>query len=107
MGSGYTVEGQKTQEEKYGGLQIEVIPSLHQNLRCLVSDTDEHVTYDAYGSATVKWIKRFNERRTPAEENLQPGDFVRSYPININFSEPFKARDICQGKSSTILSVSY
>jgi len=33
VGAGYTVEGQITGEEKFGGLQIEVIPVYRQDLK--------------------------------------------------------------------------
>ncbi len=62
MGKGYTVEGQVTGEEKFGGLQIEVVPSYEgfdQKRFARKSKTD--------------W-ETLAQRRTPRSYHLRHGD---------------------------------
>ena len=72
VGSGYTVEGQKTGKEKHGGLQLEIIASYKVGLaKWLVEERDEAL-----------WDLDYflDELKTPAELGLQAGDTIRSYP---------------------------
>ena len=69
VGSGYTVEGQKTSEEKHGGLQLEVIPTLERGLRSWARNMEEQIRHP------------FEEHLTPAQYMLQSGDVVRSYAM--------------------------
>jgi len=69
VGSGYTVEGQKTSVEKHGGLQLEVIPQLERGLRSWARNLEEQVG------------RPFQEYLTPAQNMLQSGDVVRSYAM--------------------------
>ena len=81
MGSGYTVEGQKTSEEKHGGLQIEVIPEFRARLRWWFPDREDLAVYDSLGSASVNKTQVLDEMNTPAELGFRVGDTLRSYPI--------------------------
>lgn len=76
MGSGYTVEGQKTSEEKHGGLQLEVTPELIPGKRFWSYAKNHRVILpkesDSYG---------LDELRTPRELGCNIGDVLRSYPV--------------------------
>jgi hypothetical protein len=76
VGAGYTVEGQKTGEEKFGGLQIEIIPSYERGLRTWQLEPT------GQGRSTVLFdeSKNLDERKTPSELKLNPGVKIRSYP---------------------------
>jgi hypothetical protein len=96
LGSGYTVEGQKTSEEKYGGLQIEVIPEYQTNLRLWVAD----------GDVSSK-SNHISEMKTPADEGLSPGSIVRSYPAVTAELVPCTIDDMIAENASTIYSAYY
>lgn len=86
LGSGYTIEGQKTREETHGGLQIEVIPEYQQNLRCWCKDIEPvsvNGTYSGHNVADPN--THLTETRTPRELGLQVGDILRSYPIELYY----------------------
>ncbi len=76
MGSGYTVEGQKTGVEKFGGLQIEIIPSYEERLRTFLPEPT--------GSSTLNDLLDLScildEEKTPLELGMRPGAKIRSYP---------------------------
>ena len=74
MGSGYTVEGQKTGEEKHGGFQIEIIPSYRSGLRFWHSDEPPDEYDDNYHSFID------DDMKTPRDLGFNPGDRIRSYP---------------------------
>lgn len=94
MGSGYTIEGQKTSKEKHGGLQLEVIPEFEQNLRFWSRDTDDHIRYISTGSAAFQRSKGVPEILTPAELNVRAGDKLRCYPYECIYSESYKLQDL-------------
>lgn len=78
MGSGYTVEGQKTGEEKHGGLQIEIIPSFETDLRTWIKDAD--ATDDPENLQRTLPMITLDEHKTPLELGLAVGAKIRSYP---------------------------
>ena len=84
MGSGYTVEGQKTGEEKHGGLQIEIIPSFPERLRGWLKSDSVPAESAAFRMLhhRSEWMK---EHKTPRGLGLAVGDSIRGYPI-----PPFK-----------------
>ena len=73
MGAGYTVEGQKTGEEKFGGLQIEITPAYRSALKIWFRATElQSKMFDYNGS--------LNELTSPAANGLRAGDKLRAYP---------------------------
>lgn len=80
VGSGYTVEGQKTGEEKHGGLQIEVIPAYQKKVASWLVATEEEALRDTY--------LHLDEARTPAELGLATGAKIRSYPPESTYQRP-------------------
>ena len=90
MGSGYSVKGQITGKEKFGGLQIEVIPSHRRNLKMwgFVPKPGESEQVD-YGYP--------HEYHTPAELGLKPFDKLRTYSY---LQVPLKISDFARQKSS-------
>ena len=93
MGSGYTVEGQKTGEEKFGGLQIEIIPSFQKNLRVWLRDPTDG-TEQMATSASFDWSNILNEQKTPSELMLNPGAKIRSYPPAPTYPVPYEISDL-------------
>ncbi|KAL4740495.1 hypothetical protein BDV11DRAFT_204276 [Aspergillus similis] len=68
VGSGYTVEGQVSGKEKFGGIQIEVIPSYEHGTHTFSYSTEQgHVKYAA-------------EHDTPSDYALKDGDKVTMAP---------------------------
>jgi hypothetical protein len=96
VGSGYTVEGQKTGEEKYGGLQIEIIPSYQQSLRVWLREPAEG-SKQGIDSVTFGWPNTLDELKTPSELMLNPGTKIRSYPANPTYSVPCEISDLIGG----------
>lgn len=78
MGSGYTVEGQKTGKETHGGLQIEVIPSFEKNLRTWIKSPDSSLSSTELQDQLL--YHRLYEYKTPRELGLVVGDKMRLYP---------------------------
>ena len=92
MGSGYTTEGQKTGQEKYGGLQIEVIPEYQQDLRKWLPDNLSASTMTAILNGDSSYF--LPETSTPAELSLRPGDKIRSYPSSPRTFKYVKISDL-------------
>jgi hypothetical protein len=96
VGSGYTVEGQKTGQEKHGGLQIEIIPSYRTGLNTWMSDAvPEYTVNDIYAS-----VPPLDESRTPSELHLRAGDILRQYPPKAVKDVPLQVLDMGDGKES-------
>ncbi|KIW86331.1 hypothetical protein Z517_01727 [Fonsecaea pedrosoi CBS 271.37] len=74
LGSGYTVEGQKTGEEKHGGLQIEIIPAFQERLRTWAKDQTGDI------KASDLEYGRLNEHSTPRQLGFGVGNTIRLYP---------------------------
>lgn len=92
MGSGYSVEGQISGEEKFGGLQIEIIPSYQRNLKMWVTapksgESDLSYPFDH---------KRLDEGSTPADIGLKPSDKLRAYPFPCTTTVPLKISDLAE-----------
>ena len=83
VGSGYTVEGQKTGEEKFGGLQIEIVPSYEKELRTWKL---QNVSFEN--------SRGLDEQKTPSELKLNPGVKLRCYPSRPTYWAPFQISDL-------------
>ncbi|KAF3407965.1 hypothetical protein DPV78_000617 [Talaromyces pinophilus] len=70
MGSGYTTEGQKTGQERYGGIQIEVIPEYQRNLRKWLPGNLSASAMTAILNGDSSYF--LPETSTPAEFSLRP-----------------------------------
>jgi hypothetical protein len=77
VGSGYTVEGQKSGEEKHGGIQIEIIPAYQKNVAKWLAATE--------GEALQNVCLYLDEAKTPAELGLKTGAKIRSYPPDATY----------------------
>ncbi|KAI4950449.1 hypothetical protein J4E91_004331 [Alternaria rosae] len=99
LGSGYTVEGQKAAEEKYGGLQLEVTPQLFSHQR-LWSDASRQCVSIEHGN--LAWTDSLCERNTPQELQYKVGDILKSYSTDLSRREPFRIKYLFEpGRSST------
>ncbi|OOQ82021.1 hypothetical protein PEBR_40658 [Penicillium brasilianum] len=88
LGSGYTVEGQKTGEEKHGGLQIEIIPAYRkkaQKWRAAAEEEEE---------ALQDPRLYLDESKTPAELGLEAGSKVWVYPSPPTYRKPVEVGDL-------------
>lgn len=72
------MEGQKTGEEKHGGLQIEIIPELQPKLR--VWRRDSSFIDDPYNFRGASSLDCLPEHKTPQSLCMTPGVKLRSYP---------------------------
>jgi hypothetical protein len=101
VGSGYTVEGQKTGEEKHGGLQLEIVPSYEPNLRLWSMDDFENIP-----KTIPEWYntsKTFRgEEWTPRQINLQAGDTIKSFPVPAFWDAPCVISDLVDRGSSGV-----
>ncbi|KAJ5153031.1 uncharacterized protein N7482_009509 [Penicillium canariense] len=86
LGSGYTVEGQKTGEEKHGGLQIEVIPAYRRGSHKWLTMTEEQ--------ALRNRGLYLNETKTPNELGLHTGAKLRAYPPVPTYRKPVEVGDL-------------
>ncbi|KAI4960067.1 hypothetical protein J4E86_001686 [Alternaria arbusti] len=99
LGSGYTVEGQKTAEERYGGLQLEVTPQLSGHRR-LWSDTRRQCVSIERGN--VSYTDSLWEAKTPQELQYKVGDILKSYSPDLTRREPFWIKYLSEpGRTST------
>jgi|ERR1700733_14539125 hypothetical protein len=90
VGAGYTVEGQKTGEERFGGLQIEIIPSYERGLKTW------QLGHTEQGGRTVVFdeSRNLDERKTPSELRLSPGVKIRSYPSRPTYWAPYQISEL-------------
>ena len=90
VGSGYSVEGQITGKENFGGLQIEVIPSYRRGLKvwghAIKPGEPEQVDFE-----------HLDEYKTPARLGLKPFDKLRAYS---DLQVPLKISDLAHQISS-------
>jgi hypothetical protein len=96
VGSGYTVEGQKTSEEKHGGLQLEVTPQMVRGKRFWSYAKQQSIKLEG-GYQT-----RFDEIResfTPRELGCNIGDVLRSYPTEVTYRKPLRIRDLAASRT--------
>jgi hypothetical protein len=90
VGSGYTVEGQKTGQEKFGGLQIEIVPSYQTKLRTwqlAPTKQDRRVV-------SFDYSKSLDEEKTPSELGLEVGVKIRLYPSHPTYRAPCQISDL-------------
>lgn len=100
MGFGYTVEGQKTGEEKYGGLQMEIIPGYRRRGQKWLAAAEEdfrhpHLYYSKY------------ESKTPAQLGMTVGAKVRLYPSPPSYDKPVEVGDLIQEREDSCIGVAY
>lgn len=91
MGSGYTVEGQKTSEEKHGGLQLEVTPEMMQGKQLWSYAKQQYITFKGDNKYRNDGLKEFY---TPRELGCKIGDVLRSYPNDPTYQTRFQIRDL-------------
>ena len=87
MGSGYTVEGQKTSKEQHGGLQLEITPAFLPDLRLWSDSKYEYILRQGPGPRV-----NLSENKTPEQLGFKIGDVLRCYPADSECEEPFKAK---------------
>ncbi|KAJ5377689.1 uncharacterized protein N7496_005098 [Penicillium cataractarum] len=97
LGSGYTVEGQKTGEEKHGGLQIEIIPAYSKKAQKWLAATEEEALQDPG--------LYLDESKTPAQLRLEAGSQVRAYPSPPTYCKPVEVGDLYRVKKDSCLGV--
>lgn len=97
VGSGYTVEGQKTGEEKHGGLQIEIIPAYPQKAQKWLAATEEEALQDPG--------LYLDESKTPAQLGLEAGTQVRVYPSPPTYGKSVEVGDLYRVKEDSCLGV--
>ncbi|KIW90985.1 uncharacterized protein Z519_08768 [Cladophialophora bantiana CBS 173.52] len=78
LGSGYTVEGQKTGKEKHGGLRIEIIASFKTNLRTWIKYKDQSLNAAVLQHRLQ--YDRLDEFETAREVGYEVGDEIRMCP---------------------------
>ncbi|CAI9632777.1 unnamed protein product [Alternaria burnsii] len=91
LGSGYTVEGQKTSKEQYGGLQLEITPELFPKQRLWSYGKDKHIVKSVRG-----FPSGLDEMKTPEQLGRNIGDVLRSYPVDSIYEEPLKIRHLAK-----------
>lgn len=94
VGSGYTVEGQKSGEEKHGGLQIEIIPAYQKKVAKWLAATEGEALRNAY--------LYLDEAKTPAELGLKTGAKIRSYPPEATYQRPVILSDLIAPETSRL-----
>ena len=93
------MEGQKTAEEKHGGLQLEVTPQLFSHQR-LWSDARRQCVTIEFGD--IRYTDSLPETKTPQELQYRVGDILRSYSPDLTHREPFRIEYLSEpGRSST------
>lgn len=94
MGSGYSVEGQVTGKEKFGGLQIEVIPSYRRHLEMWVLATEPGEQEQGGYGYGYGYRAGYH---TPAQLGLKLSDKLQTYS---NLVVPLKISDLARRMSS-------
>ncbi|CAN9137106.1 unnamed protein product [Alternaria alternata] len=96
LGSGYTVEGQKTSKEQHGGLQLEITPELFPKQRLWSYGKDKHIVKSARG-----FPSGLDEMKTPEQLGRNIGDVLRSYPADSIYEEPLKIKHLAKPGSGS------
>ncbi|RYN81249.1 hypothetical protein AA0120_g10205 [Alternaria tenuissima] len=96
LGSGYTVEGQKTAEEKHGGFQLEITPEMLPNRRMWSRDRHQHIRIRG---EHVEYFNSIKEMETPRIIGCRINDILRSYPVDLAYREPFRIKHILGSRS--------
>ncbi|CAN9310331.1 unnamed protein product [Alternaria alternata] len=94
VGSGYTVEGQKTSKEQHGGLQLEITPELFPEQRLWSYSKDKYIVKSAHDSSNG-----LDEMKTPEQLGGKIGDILRSYPADSTYEEPFKMKHLARSET--------
>lgn len=87
MGGGYTVEGQITGKETFGGIQIEVVPSYQKIGTMSFSCEIENGTR-----------RQISEAQTPRDCGLEGGSRIAMVPNLPTFPRLARICDFCDGK---------
>jgi len=87
VGSGYTIEGQKTGKEDIGGLQIEVTPVYKSDLKIWCRDSNKE-------PGVFTPLQRLHEQTTPAANNIKPGEKLRVHPVPPVHEVPYNISDL-------------
>jgi len=87
VGSGYTIEGQKTGKEDIGGLQIEVTPAYKSDLKIWFRASEKE-------PGVTNLLQSLHEQTTPAANNIKPGDKLRVHPVPPIHEVPYKISDL-------------
>jgi hypothetical protein len=101
VGGGYTVEGQITGNENFGGIQVEVIPS-YQKVNMMM------FSYESQDATRTHIL----EAQTPRDYKLEGGSKIAMVPNPPTFSRPPRIRDfynedeIVDGMQCLVLMVS-
>jgi hypothetical protein len=100
VGSGYTVEGQKTSEEKHGGLQLEVTPEMVRGKRFWSYAKQQCIklTNGRQGIADELY-----ESSTPHKLGCNIGDILRSYPTEVTYRKPLRIRDLAASRTEGMM----
>ena len=99
MGSGYTVEGQKTSKEQHGGIQLEIVPECLPNL-CLSSYAKEDHIIKTKNNLNI-YRGELDEKMTPQQLGCKIGDVLRSYPADPAYEELLKMKHLAKPGAST------
>ena len=87
VGSGYTIEGQKTGKENIGGLQIEVTPAYKSALKIWFRDSDNE-------PGVITPSQGLHEQSTPADNDIKPGNKLRVHPVPPLHEVPYNISDL-------------
>ncbi|KAB2109215.1 hypothetical protein AG0111_0g3523 [Alternaria gaisen] len=91
LGSGYTVEGQKTSKEQHGELQLEITPELLPNQRLWSDSKNKHIVKSARDSSNC-----LDEMKTSEQLGRNVGDVLRSYPADSTYEEPLRMKHLAE-----------
>jgi hypothetical protein len=91
VGSGYTIEGQKTSKEQYGGLQLEITPELLPKRRLWSLSKDKYIVKSERGVSGD-----LDEMNTPEQLGRKIGDVLRSYPTDSTYEVPLKTKHLAE-----------
>ena len=87
VGAGYTIEGQKTGEEKFGGLQLEITPAYRRDLKSWYPATEQQ-------STKLSSVRMLDENTSPLANSLRPGDMLRVHPRPLTRIVPLTIYDL-------------
>ncbi|KAI4919452.1 hypothetical protein J4E90_001586 [Alternaria incomplexa] len=95
LGSGYTVEGQKTSKEQHGGLQLQITPECVPQQR--LWSYSKKTFLKRYGQGLLDSLY---ETMTPQQLRCNLGDVLRSYPADRASEEPLKIKHLANSRET-------